>query len=54
MVLAGLAFDYTYHSKGYYKKQEDIAKSKNIGVWETKIERPWEFRRNKKKRKSWF
>jgi endonuclease YncB( thermonuclease family) len=51
--LAGLAFDYSYHSQYYYAKQEETAKNKKIGVWESNIEKPWDFRRNKRK-KSWF
>lgn len=56
MVEAGLAFDYRYHSKDFYQKEEEAAKKRRVGIWENgvdNVESPYEFRK-KKRRKSWF
>lgn len=46
MIKYGLAWDYTYYSKGLYQRVQAIAKVKRLGLWKDKSPiPPWEYRK---------
>ena len=45
MVKNGYAFDYAKYSKKKYEEQENFAKKNNLGLWKTKFEYPWVWRK---------
>ena len=45
MVKNGYAFDYAKYSKKKYEEHENFAKKNNLGLWKTKFEYPWVWRK---------
>ena len=48
MVRSGYAFDFKKYSKGKFKIEEIEAKENNAGLWRTKFDYPWIWRKNNK------
>ena len=48
MVRSGYAFDFKKYSKGKFKIEEIQAKENNAGLWRTKFDYPWIWRKNNK------
>ena len=48
MVRSGYAFDYIKYSKGKYQIDENFAKNNKLGLWETKFQYPWIWRKANK------
>ena len=45
MVKNGYAFDYAKYSKKKYREYENFAKKNKLGLWKTKFEYPWVWRK---------
>ena len=45
MVKNGYAFDYVKYSKKKYQEYENFAKKNKLGLWKTKFEYPWLWRK---------
>ena len=45
MVKNGYAFDYVKYSKKKYQEYENFAKKNKLGLWKTKFEYPWVWRK---------
>ena len=45
MVKNGYAFDYFKYSKKKYQEYENFAKKNKLGLWKTKFEYPWVWRK---------
>ena len=45
MVKNGYAFDYAKYSKKKYQEYENFAKKNKLGLWKTKFEYPWVWRK---------
>ena len=45
MVKNGYAFDYVKYSKKKYQEYENFAKKNRLGLWKTKFEYPWVWRK---------
>ena len=45
MVKSGFAFDYVKNSKGKFENDQNFAKENRLGLWNSKFDYPWVWRK---------
>ena len=45
MVKSGFAFDYVKYSKGKFENDQNFAKENKLGLWNSKFDYPWVWRK---------